>query len=111
MIRRLILVLSMSLLGGCGASGAVGTACAADVDCAEARCELGGSFPGGLCTVACDGDADCPAGFSCISRSSGICMQNCANTAVCEAIRGPGWQCREESLEEGDGNRLVCNGD
>ena len=62
-------------------------------------------------TLACDSDADCPDGFACISRGSGICLQRCTTTQECEDQRGSDWQCREESLEEGGGNELVCIGD
>ena len=90
---------------------ATGDACAATSDCADNRCIQGGSFPDGVCTPSCDENADCPTGFSCISRSSGMCLLDCTGDAQCEGERGAGWQCRAESLQgDGGGNVDVCIG-
>ncbi len=109
-MKRFQLLFAAAFLSivGCGdEKGAPGESCVGAGDCESALCETGGSFPGGVCTIPCDGDADCPAGFRCISRSSGICLEQCADTDECEASRGQAWQCREESLEEG-GVTLLC---
>jgi transcriptional regulator with XRE-family HTH domain len=112
-MRYLVIVFAVLLtMAGCATeAGVPGESCAVADDCESGRCEIGGSFPGGICTVACDSDADCPDGFACISRGSGICLQRCTTTQECEDQRGSDWQCREESLEEGGGNELVCIGD
>jgi hypothetical protein len=118
MIRPTNLLVSVALaLGaatslGCGGGekAETGDACDSDGACADARCVLGGSFPGGICTPACTADNDCPTGFSCISRSSGMCLMNCTASADCAAARDASWQCRDESLQQGGGNRMVCIG-
>ena len=104
-------VVACVALLGCGDSGAVGDSCDTEADCQGGLCITGGSFPDGVCTPACDTNVDCPEGFSCISRSGGICLPNCAEEQDCEDLRGATWQCREESLQAGGGNRLVCIGD
>jgi hypothetical protein len=104
------LLLSTFVIAGCP-SGATGDACETADDCADGQCIVGGSFPEGVCTPMCNTNADCPDDFSCISRSSGICLQNCDSTAFCEDLRGEAWQCRDESLEDGGGNAMVCIGD
>ncbi len=104
------LFIGFVLLAACNA-GATGDPCSETADCEAGRCEIGGSFPEGVCTTACSANADCPDGFSCISRSSGICLRNCTDDATCEGERGEAWQCREESLEDGGGNQRVCIGD
>jgi hypothetical protein len=112
--QSLLSVLFLAILlstAGCGSEGSTGDACDTAEDCEDSQCILGGSFPEGLCTPACENDADCPGGFTCISRSGGICLRNCDSTEACEAERGAAWQCREESREEGGGNALVCIGD
>ena len=112
MMKTLFLLMMTSVMvAGCGDSGAVGGSCTTAEDCGADLCIVNGSFPDGLCTPACDVDDECPEGFSCISRSGGICLLNCTGTQECEALRGDAWQCREESLQEGRGNRLVCIGD
>ena len=108
---KLISVVVLSLALGACPAGETGEACTADGDCESSRCVTGGSFPGGLCTPECNNDSECPEGFSCVSRSSGICLKNCGSDAECESERGTSWQCREESLEAGGGNRNVCIGD
>ena len=100
MKRLFLLVVAFVMVSGCGDSGAVGGSCETEEDCAA-----------GLCTPECDVDDDCPAGFSCLSRSGGICLLHCPATQECEELRGDAWQCREESLKQGGGNRLVCIGD
>ena len=87
-----------------------GESCSANADCADNRCITGGSFPGGICTPACNNSNDCTDDFSCISRSSGMCLRNCTATSECAPFHGAGWQCRDESLQEGGGNRMVCIG-
>ncbi|MBW1762054.1 MAG: hypothetical protein JRI98_08255 [Deltaproteobacteria bacterium] len=112
MMKRLfLLVMACVTLAGCGDSSAVGGSCTTAEDCGAGLCIVSGSFPDGLCTPACDVDDECPEGFSCISRSGGICLLNCTGTQECEELRGDAWQCREESLQQGGGNRLVCIGD
>lgn len=98
-------------LGCASDNGGPGDSCATSEECESGRCEIGGSFPEGLCTRPCERDSDCPDGFTCISRSGGICLADCTSSEECEAVRGPAWQCREESREEGGGNALVCIGD
>jgi len=109
--RMLLLMMTCVILAACGESGAVGDSCATAEDCGASQCIVGGSFPDGVCTPACDVDDDCPEGFSCISRSGGICLLDCTGTQECEDLRGAEWQCREESLQQGGGNQLVCIGD
>jgi hypothetical protein len=111
MKRLSLLVVACVMVAGCGDSGAVGGSCTTAGDCEAGLCIVSGSFPDGLCTPACDVDDECPEGFSCISRSGGICLLNCTATQECEELRGDAWQCREESLQQGGGNRLVCIGD
>ena len=112
MIKRLLLLAATcAVLAACGESGAVGDSCETAADCEAGQCITGGSFPDGACTPTCDSDDDCAEGFSCISRSGGICLRNCSGTQECEDLRGGAWQCREESLQLGGGNRLVCIGD
>ncbi|MBW2159088.1 MAG: hypothetical protein JRE45_14260 [Deltaproteobacteria bacterium] len=111
MKRLFLLVMACVTLAGCGDSSAVGGSCTTAEDCGAGLCIVSGSFPDGLCTPACDVDDECPEGFSCISRSGGICLLNCTGTQECEELRGDAWQCREESLQQGGGNRLVCIGD
>lgn len=108
----LFVVMFVPSIAACGAEkAATGDPCVSDADCADARCETGGSFPDGVCTPSCANNADCPSGFSCISRSSGMCLRDCAATSACEAERGDGWQCRDESLQgDGGGNVMVCIG-
>lgn len=108
----IVLMLGAVLVLGCSSasSGEVGESCAVPGDCTSGNCIVGGSFPDGVCTLACDKDSDCPGGFSCISRSSGICLRRCTDTGECQSERGAAWQCREESLEDGGGNQLVCIG-
>ena len=109
--RMLLLAMTCVIVAACGESGAVGDSCATAEDCGTSQCIVGGSFPDGVCTPACDVDDDCPEGFSCISRSGGICLLDCTGTQECEDLRGAEWQCREESLQQGGGNQLVCIGD
>ena len=106
-----VLIASALLVGACGSKAGVGESCVSADDCDSNLCNTGGSFPGGVCTVSCDANVDCPTGFLCISRSSGMCLRSCTSDDACEALRGADWQCREESLEEGGGNRMVCIGD
>lgn len=105
-----IIVIALITLG-CSSKAATGEACQTAEDCEASQCITGSSFPNGVCTPACDSNSDCPAGFSCISRSSGICLQECSSSSFCEGQRGDEWQCREESVEEGGGNAMVCVGD
>ncbi|MBK7071177.1 MAG: hypothetical protein IPH44_02640 [Myxococcales bacterium] len=102
-------ILGVLLIAGCG-KAETGDACATADDCDDERCITGGSFPGGTCTPACATNADCPQGFSCISRSSGMCLRDCTATQACQDERGAAWQCRLESLQEGGGNQMVCIG-
>ena len=111
-MKRLLLVgMACVMLASCGESDAVGSSCTTEADCGGALCITGGSFPDGVCTPACDTNSDCTEAFSCISRSGGICLPNCTAIEDCEDLRGADWQCREESLQAGGGNRLVCIGD
>jgi hypothetical protein len=108
-----LLALAFLLLASaCGDDRAqTGDSCTKNEDCADSRCIIGGSFPDGVCTPECDTNADCPSGFSCISRSSGMCLRDCTSTTQCEQERGSSWQCRDESLQQGGGNTMVCIGD
>lgn len=84
--------------------------CTANAQCSTGLCQTGGSFPGGLCTRACTSNAGCPAGWSCISNSSGICMRSCSVTADCASLSAR-YVCSEESLEGSSGGRArVCKG-
>jgi hypothetical protein len=109
-MTRFLLITTASMLMACGSKAETGEACAAAGDCEDDRCITGGSFPGGTCTPSCASDADCPTGFSCISRSSGMCLRDCTATSECQSARDSGWQCRLESLQSGGGNRMVCIG-
>lgn len=110
-MRVCLLLAALFIAIGCGGSDSpTGDSCSGPADCGGEQCIIGGSFPDGVCTPACDADVDCPTGFSCISRSSGICLQNCATTDFCQSARGPAWQCREESREDGGGEAMVCIG-
>lgn len=105
------IVLALLFASACTSDkAATGESCSANSECADNRCITGGSFPGGICTPACNDNADCPADFSCISRSSGMCLRNCTATSQCAAEHDASWQCRDESLQEGGGNRMVCIG-
>jgi hypothetical protein len=111
MIRTFLLGVLFATLAACG-GGEVGEACESNDACESGQCILGGSFPGGTCTPSCSANADCPEGFRCISRSSGICLPACGSSDECEDLRGPDWQCRDESLQgDGGGNAMVCIGD
>lgn len=105
-----LLVLSIASCGGGDADApALGSSCNAPAEC-DGQCVTSGDFPDGVCTRACGSDDDCPEGFSCISNSGGICLEDCAGAAECEAKRGAAWTCDLESLEEGDGSVRVCVG-
>lgn len=106
---RRLWMLTLLIAGACS-SPETGDSCATSSDCDGDQCITGGSFPGGTCTPACGTDADCPDGFSCISRSSGICLRDCTSTAECQDARDEAWQCRLESLQGASGNRMVCIG-
>jgi hypothetical protein len=92
--------LSWLLLTACDAANPLGAACDADADCASGLCITSGDFPGGLCTEACGEEGPCPAGFSCVSNASGICLPSCETDADCAR---PGYICSEQSVETSSG--------
>lgn len=111
-VRMPTIMFGLLLWSACSEDlAATGDSCTKNADCEDNRCITGGSFPGGICTPACGRNADCPVGFSCISRSSGMCLRDCVATSECEGAHGAAWQCRDESLQDGGGNRMVCIGD
>ncbi len=101
------LPLTLCLALGCG--GDFGDHCNDDGDCPD-KCQTGGGFPEGICTKECNNNAGCPAGWSCITKSSGICMKNCTDTSKCSDEFGSQWVCDAEALQEGGGSANVCIG-
>ena len=106
----LLCVLCVAACGGHDAGDiddVIGATCATDRDC-EARCYLGGDFPGGFCSLPCESDNDCPPDTYCMSESGGVCMFACP-AFDCGRL-GEGWECRGESRKNG-GSIDVCSGD
>lgn len=112
MTHRFVISLGQALMLciaiGCG--GDLGDHCSNDGDCPD-KCQTGGGFPDGICTVECSDNTGCPDGWSCITKSSGICMKDCASTAECTGEFGSQWVCDTETLQDGGGNAIVCIGE
>jgi hypothetical protein len=110
---KFLVILCALFVTACGGHGegeiddVVGAACGSDRDC-EARCYIGGDFPGGFCSLPCASDNDCPTDTYCMSESGGVCMFACP-AFDCTRL-GPGWECRDRSRQNG-GSVNVCSGD
>lgn len=111
------LAVVLALAAGCssGAQGVgvpedetMGGRCSEAAECND-TCVTSGDFPGGICTWPCDRASDCPEGWSCVSNSSGICLQRCGGDDDCSAY-GAGWRCNEESQEGEAEKARVCVG-
>lgn len=102
-----------AMITSCGDSHSplnVGDSCSPTDEC-PGKCQVGGGFPGGICTLECDLSSECPEGWSCVTKSSGICLKNCDSTASCQSEFGEEWVCDDEDLQDpGVGDRQVCIG-